>query len=54
MSIESDKYELKQHDPINLVILTESKSNCAHGANNRSKKYLIKQVQLQTHQALEI
>ena len=38
MSIEADKYELKQYDPINLAILTENKLNCAHGANHRSKK----------------
>jgi hypothetical protein len=38
MSIEADKYELKQHDLINLVISTENKSNCAHGADNRSKR----------------
>ena len=38
MSIKSDKYELKQHDLINLVILTENKSDYAHGANNRLKR----------------
>jgi len=37
MSIEADKYELKQHDLINLVISTENKSNCAHGATTDQK-----------------
>ena len=53
MSIEAIN-NLKKYDLENLVMSTKYKSDCAHGADNRSKKYLIKQVQLQTHQALEI